>query len=148
MPMSRFWPLIVAIAVVIAVSVRVYASWRSLRAPAEIERWLRQRGLEPQRMERRWLTRGPFADIRPAGVEHSGLLYYLRALERGGAPVTGWIWLPPGWQMMSSERWRLHMNPGGASKPGGVGTPLFALMLLVAAAVVLAVVSAIVQQHR
>ena len=146
--MPRFLPLIVAVALVIAVCVRVYASSRSIRAPAEIERWLRQRGLELQRMERRWLTRGPFADIRPAGVEHSGLLFYLRAQDHAGAPVTGWLWLPPGWQLMSPERWRLHMNAGSASPPGGVGTPLFTLMLLAAAAVVLAAISAIVLQNR
>lgn len=148
MAMPHYWPLIVAVAVVIAVSVRVYASWRSLRAPAEIERWLRQRGLEPERMERRWLTRGPFADIRPAGVEHSGLLFHLRARDHTGAPVTGWIWLPPGWQLMSSERWRLHLSPGDTSRPVGVSTPLFTLMLMAAAGVVLAIVSIIVQQSR
>lgn len=148
--MPHFWPLIVAVAValVVALSVRVYASRRSLRAPAEIAQWLRQRGIEPERMERRWLTRGPFADIRPAGVEHSGLLFYLSARDHAGAPVTGWIWLPPGWQMMPSERWRLHMSPRGTSPPGGIGTPLFALMLAAAAVVVLVVVGAIVQQHR
>jgi hypothetical protein len=124
------WPLIIAVAVVIALSTRVFASCKSLRVPVEIVLWLRQRGFEPQRMERRWLTRGPFADIRPAGVKHSGLLFHIRARNRSGALASGWIWLPPGWQWASPEHWRLHMGPSSDSKPSGIGTPLFALLLM------------------
>ena len=137
-----------ALAAVAALSLRVFASRRSLRVRAELEWWLRQRGFEPQQMERRWLTRGPFPDIRPAGVKFSGLLFHIRGRDRGGLLASGWIWLPPGWQWASTEHWRLHLDPSSDSKPSGIGTPLFALVLMVSAAVVLVIVSAIVQQHR
>jgi len=98
-------------------------------------------------MERRWLTRGPFPDIRPAGVKHSGLLFHIRMRDRSGTPASGWLWLPPGWQWKSPEHGRLQLNSSVDPKPSGIGTPLFALALT-AAAVVLLLVSAIVQQHR
>lgn len=141
------WIVIFAIAAVAALSLRVFASTRSLRVRAELERWLRHRGFEPQRMERRWLTRGPFPDIRPAGVNHSGLLFHIRGRDHGGVPASAWVWLPPGWQWTSHEDWRLHLDPSPDAKPRGIGTPLFAVVLTAAAAVVLTIVSAIVGQH-
>jgi hypothetical protein len=146
--MFDVWLVIFAFAAVAALSLRVFASRRTLRVRAELERWLRQRGFEPQRMERRWLTRGPFPDVRPAGVKHSGLLFHIRGRDHGGAPACGWLWLPPGWQWASTEHWRLHLDQSSDSKPGGIGTPLFALVLVAAAAVVLVIVGVIVQQHR
>jgi hypothetical protein len=141
------WLVIFPVAAVAALSLRIFASRRSLRVRTKLERWLRQCGFEPQRMERRWLTRGPFPDIRPAGVEHSGLLFHVRGRDRGGVPASGWVWLPSGWQWTSTERWRLHVDPNPDVKPRGIGTPVVAVALMAAAAVVLAIVSAIVGQH-
>jgi hypothetical protein len=141
------WLVIIVVAAVAALSARVFASRRSLHVPVDIKRWLEERGFEPQRLERRWLTRGPFPDIRPAGVQHSGLLFHIHARDRSGALASGWLWLPPGWQWTSHEHWRLHLDPGPDQKPRGGGTPIFALILLAAAALVLLVMITIVRQH-
>lgn len=144
MPYS--WLLLIAVAAVVALSVRLLALRRSLRVRAELGWWLRQHGVEAQQMERRWLTRGPFPDIRPAGVEHSGLLFHFRGRDRCGAPVSGWVWLPPGWQAASTEQWRLHWDPGPDVNLRGIGSPLFTAAMMAVAAAVLAIVTAVAVQ--
>ena len=141
--MFHSWLLMFAVA---AVAVQVLVILRWLRVPPELERWLQQRGLQPQQMERRWLTRGPFPDIRPAGVKLSGWLFHIRVLDPNGMPASGWVWLPPGFSP-SPERWRLHLDPSLDSKPSGIGTPLYAVVLAAAFAAVLLVVTAIMKQH-
>lgn len=140
--MFNSWLVIFAVA---AVAVQVLVMVRWLRVPPELERWLQQRGLQPQQMERRWLTRGPFPDIRPAGVKLSGWLFHIRVLDQSGMPASGWVWLPPGFSP-SPERWRLQLDPSLDSKPGGIGTPLYVLVLAAAGAAVLLVISAITHQ--
>jgi hypothetical protein len=142
------WQTRVTVAAFVTALLVVLVSRRVLRAPPTLGPWLEERGFRLQRMEPRWLTRGPFPDIRPAGVQHSGWLVYFLARERSGKVVSGWVWLPPRWRWASPEHWRLHLEPGVVSKPGGIGTPLFMSMLATAAAAVLLVVYAIVQQHQ
>ena len=142
------WQTKIAVVAFVAAALVVLVSRRLLRTPPMLQPWLAERGFELQRMERRWLTRGPFPDIRPAGVQHSGWLVHFLARERSGKVVSGWVWVPPRWRWASPDRWRLHLNPSAVSKPGGIGTPLFMSMLATAGAAVLLVVCAIVLQHR
>lgn len=142
------WQTKMAVAAFAALLLVPLGGWRLLRMPATLRPWLEERGLRPQRMDRRWLTRGPFPDIRPAGVQHSGWLVHILGRDCSGTLVSGWVWLPPRWRWTSPERWRLHLDPDVDPKPGGIGTPLFTTMLAAAGLVVLLVVYAIVQQHR
>lgn len=142
------WETRIAVAAFAAVLLVVFVCRRLLRAPPTLGPWLEERGLELQRMERRWLTRGPFPDIRPAGVQHSGWLMHVLVRDRGGKLASGWVWLPPRWRWESPGRWRLHVDPGADSTPRGIGTPLFMAMLAAAGACVLLVVYAIVLQPR
>lgn len=142
------WETRVAVAAIAAISLVVLVCWRLLRAPPTLGPWLEERGFQLQRMERRWLTRGPFPDIRPAGVQHSGWLMHILVRDRSGELASGWVWLPPRWRWTSPECWRLHLDPGSDSKPGGISTPLFTTMLAAAGVFVLLVIYAIVRQHR
>lgn len=142
------WQTEVVVVATVAVLLVVLLSRRLLRAPPTLGPWLEQSGLRLQRMERRWLTRGPFPDIRPAGVQHSGWLMHILVRDRGGKLATGWVWVPPRWRWESPERWRLHMDDGVVPQPGGIGTALFMTLMAVAMVAVLLVIYAIAQQHR
>ncbi len=135
--------LLVVVAVLVAL-VRLGAIRGPRGSTARVERWLGEQGWQVRHMERRWLTRGPFPDILPAGVKHSGLLYRVEVVDADGQARTGWIALPPGWQWQPTDRWRLQWDAEGATARRGLSTPAFWLLLLVAAAAVLLVVLAIV----
>jgi hypothetical protein len=107
---------------------------------------VQQRGFQLQRTEHRWFTRGPFPDIRPAGVKQSGWLFHVLVRDSSGALASGWVYMPPAWRP-SPEQWRLQLDSSPDSKPSGVGTPLYALCLTAGPAVMLLVVIAIRQLH-
>lgn len=134
--------LLVVVAVLVAL-VRLGAMRGPRGSTARVERWLREQGWQVRHMERRWLTRGPFPDILPAGVKHSGLLYRVEVVDADGQARRGWIALPPGWQWQPTDRWRLQWDAEGAAGRQGLSTTAFLLLLAVAAAAVLLVVLAI-----
>jgi len=145
MPSTLF--LLLLVVLVVAVAVRLSAMRGPLGSAKRVDRWLRDQGWHVRRMERRWLTRGPFPDLPPAGVKHSGLLYYLEVAGPDDRRRTGWIALPPGWQWLPTDRWRLQWGEGEPASPSGLSTRSFLLLLLMALAAILLVVVTIARSH-
>lgn len=137
--------LLVLVVAVVAMAIRLSAMRGPRGSTARVRRWLAEQGWHVKRMERRWLTRGPFADIHRAGLKHSGLLYRVEVVDPEGRSRTGWIALPPGWQWLPTDRWRLQWHDGGPAPPPGLSTRAFSLLLLVAMAAVWLVVLGILR---
>lgn len=136
--------LVVLIGVaVLAVVVRIISIEGPNGSTARVGRWLGEQGWQVRHLERRWLTRGPFPDIRPAGMRHSGLLYLVAVVGPDGRSRTGWVAIPPRWHWRRTDRWRLQWETEGASAPRGLSTLTYRLWVLAAMAAVLLVAQAV-----
>src|SRR4030067_1109201 len=114
--MSIFSLLFLAPVLFVALAVPFLAVWaplRAIRGRASLQRSLEQEGYRVRRVELRWFTRGPFTDMRPAGLKHSDWLYRVVAEDREWRPRVVWIRWRPGWPWQPADRWQLR----------GVGRP-------------------------
>jgi hypothetical protein len=78
---------------------------------SRIRQLLEREGFTVQRMERRWLTRGPFPDLRRPGTRNfREYLVRVIALDREHRRVAGWVrWQPP-WPWTKHEQWAVQWD--------------------------------------
>lgn len=122
----------------------------AIRWPARIRHLLAQDGFTVRHLERRWLTRGPFPDMRRPGTK-GAMEWLIRFVAEGRdhQPHGGWIrWrrrLP--WE--SADRWAIHWDTlpasgvwdgTAASESKGLSSRVFYAVLVGLGAVVVMVV--------
>jgi hypothetical protein len=132
--------IVAAVAMALVVVVPFLAVWfpyRAMRGRARLRRMLEDQGYLVERMELRWLTRGPFSDMVPAGLKHSNWLYRVRVVDREARPRVAWIRWCQGWPWQSDDRWQLHWAEDQAPHARGVATPVFAAIVVSTMAVIL-----------
>jgi hypothetical protein len=115
-----------------------HVSW----AP-RLRRLLERDGFSVRRMERRWLTRGPFPDMRPPGAKHSSeWLIRVVAEDREHQPRSGWVRWRRRWPWETQDRWAVSWDATAdphleAPRMQGVSSAVFFSFLFLAIAVVL-----------
>lgn len=125
--------ILLAGAIVVAVAVPFLAIWvpiRAIRGRSRLRRTLEEQGYEVRRMELRWLTRGPFADMRPAGLKYGDWLYRVLAEDGDNRLRVAWIRWRPGRPWQSEDHWELRWDENADAKPRGLPTALFCTLLL------------------
>ena len=146
-------PAAIGLLVLLAIGFTVYrfASMEGGWA-ASIRALLEQQGFRVQRMERRWLTRGPFPDLKPPGTKnHTEWLVRVIADDPAGTRRGGWVRWRKKWPGESGDRWAVQWDeePWGSSvRRGtkGLSTAAFYGLMLAAMAVVVSVIAAIALQ--
>jgi hypothetical protein len=124
---------LLAAAFFVALAVPFLAVWvpvRAMRGRARLRRVVEAQGYRVRRMELRWLTRGPFATMRPAGLKYSDWLYRVVAEDRETTPRVAWIRWRPGRPWQPDDHWELQWDDNPDGKPGGIPTAIFGAMML------------------
>jgi hypothetical protein len=115
-------------------------TWQS-----RIRRALAQDGFSIRHMERRWFTKGPFADMRMPGSKFTReWLVRIVADNRDGEPRAGWVRWQRGRPWEASDRWAVRWDDvpsagvwdGTATRTTSLPTRVFVAMLLVAIAII------------
>jgi hypothetical protein len=136
--------VLLAIAFTVYRSVSMESSWE-----AHIRALLEQQGFRVQRMERRWLTKGPFPDLRPPGTKnHTEWLVRVIVDDPSGTRRAGWVRWRRNWPGEQEDRWAVRWDeePWGASarqRTKGLSTAAFYGLMLATMAVVFSLVAAI-----
>ena len=121
---------------------------------ARIRALLEQQGFRVQRMERRWLTRGPFPDLKPPGTKnHTEWLVRVFADDPAGTRRAGWVRWRRKWLGEREDRWAVRWDeePWGSSasqRTKGLSTAAFYGLMLAAMVVVFSLVAAIALRAR
>ena len=112
---------------------------------SRIRRALAQDGFRIRHMERRWFTKGPFADMRMPGSKFTReWLVRIVADSRDGEPRAGWVRWQRGRPWEASDRWAIRWDDvpwagvwdGTATRTTSLPTRVFVIMLLVAIAII------------
>lgn len=134
--------LLLAIGFTVFRAVSMESSWE-----ARIRGLLEQQGFRVQRMERRWLTRGPFPDLRPPGTKnHTEWLVRVMADDPSGTRRAGWVRWRRNWPGEGSDRWAVQWDEGpwnSSARTKGLSTAAFYGLMLIAMAIVAAVIATI-----
>lgn len=138
--MSPFWVLTGAI-VVASLTLSTWRLRRLARARDELALELERQGFRGAHLRLRWLTRGPFPDMRLPGTRHATEhLFRVVARDTAGFIRTGWIRWKGRWPGQAANRWTLRWDDGRAVARG-IPTGAFAGMLAAGMAVVLVLVT-------
>jgi hypothetical protein len=107
---------------------------------SRVRRLLEQEGFSVRQMERRWLTKGPFPDMRPAGMEHhKEWLVRVVAVDREHRPRAGWVRWRRKWPWEAADTWAAHWDEGPwsgqwgdapAARRRGLSTAVFMALVL------------------
>lgn len=97
---------------------------RAVRARARLRGMLEEQGHRIRRMELRWLTRGPFTELPPAGMKGGGWLYRILTEDVERKRRVAWIRYHLRWPWQD-DRWELRWDESGEVKPRGLPTMLF-----------------------
>jgi len=133
-------PHLTFLGLVVLASLAVHAwSIRGVqRGRDEIGAALARDGYVVRSIELRWLTRGPFPDMRPPGVRNSPeCLYYIVADDPSGRQRTGWARWRTRWPGQAADRWKMHWNDDRGAGRRGLSTMQFATTVLLGAALVM-----------
>jgi len=114
--------------------------YRHLGWASRVRRLLEQEGFHVRQMERRWLTRGPFPDMRPPGSSHhKEWLVRVVADDRELRPRAGWIRWHRKWPWEAADTWAVHWDEGPwsgqwgdapAARKRGLSTAMFLTLVL------------------
>jgi hypothetical protein len=118
---------------------------RHLTWAPRVRRLLEQDGFHVRHLERRWLTRGPFPDMRPPGLKHhKEWLVRVVAEDRELRPRAGWVRWHRKWPWEAADKWAVRWDEEpwsgqpadarSARKPGLSTAVFMALILLPALA--------------
>lgn len=150
--MSYFWnqienlpPQALVFGALIAIASVAAHAWSLRRLTlgrSEIRAALTRDGYTVHEIELRWLTRGPFPDMRTTGTRNSReRLYYVVADDAAGRRRTGWVRFRPRWPGQAADRWSVHWNDASSAKRSGLSTAQFWLLLLALLAGVLPLIA-------
>jgi hypothetical protein len=131
MPGIRFddsaaaYAVLTAIAILVIVmsafTLNLHLSWAS-----RVRRLLEHEGFTVRRMERRWLTRGPFPDLRPPGVNrHTEWLIRVDAVDREHRPRAGWVRWRKKWPWDAADTWTVRWDDAASPRTPGLSTGVF-----------------------
>lgn len=124
----------------VAVSANAWSIRHAVRGRGEIRARLARDGFIVREMELRWLTRGPFPDMRPTGMRNSpDRLYYIVVDSPTGKRQTGWVRWRFHWPGQP-DRWSVHWNDAAEPKRQGLSTVLFYSLVLAAMAIVISLI--------
>jgi hypothetical protein len=138
------WIFLAAFALVIVV-LWGWTIYRVIDGRRELRAALARDGFKVQELELRWLTRGPFSDMRLPGSQNASgqYLYRVTAEDRGGRRHTGWIrWRMP-WPWQPADPWTLKWDDEPWRKSKGLSSVQFYAIVLVPPAIVLGIAAAI-----
>jgi len=97
---------------------------RHLTWAPRVRRLLEAEGFHVRDMERRWLTRGPFPDMRPPGVKHhKEWLVRVVAEDRERRPRAGWVRWHRKWPWEAADTWAVRWDEGPSSELWGAAPP-------------------------
>jgi hypothetical protein len=132
------------IAVLCCWSLSTHFIWAS-----RIRRLLDQEGFRVRHLERRWLTRGPFPDLKRAGTKgHTEWLVRVVAEDREHRPRAGWVRWRRKWPWEAVDTWAVHWdeapwNAAASARASGLSTRVFFTLLLIATAVMMVIITKI-----
>jgi hypothetical protein len=105
----------IVLAIVVPWSISVHFTWSS-----RVRRLLEHEGFIVREMERRWLTRGPFPDLRPPGLKHhKEWLVRVVVEDRAHLPRTGWVRWRRKWPWEAADTWAVRWDEASAHGPAG-----------------------------
>ena len=85
--------------------------YRHLTWASRVRRLLEQEGFTVRQMERRWLTKGPFQDMRQPGTKHhKEWLVRVVAEDREHRPRAGWVRWRRKWPWESADTWAVRWD--------------------------------------
>ena len=94
--------------------------YRHLTWASRVRRLLEHEGFHVRRMERRWLTRGPFPDMQPPGLKHhKEWLVRVVGVDREHRPRAGWVRWHRKWPWEAADRWAVRWDEGPSSEVWG-----------------------------
>jgi hypothetical protein len=94
--------------------------YRHLTWASRVRRRLEHEGFQVRHLERRWLTRGPFPDLRSPGLQHhKEWLVRAVAVDREHRPRAGWIRWRRKWPWEAADTWAVRWDEGPSSEVWG-----------------------------
>jgi hypothetical protein len=112
--------VVLAAMAVVFVAVNACYLHRLFTWAPRVRRLLEQEGLRVRHMERRWLTRGPFPDMRlPGARRHKEWLVRVVVEDREQRPRAGWIRWQKKWPWQAADTWAVRWDDGQSSEPWG-----------------------------
>jgi len=114
--------------------------YRHLTWASRVRRLLEQEGFTVRQMERRWLTKGPFSDLRRPGTRHhKEWLVRVAAVDREHRPRAGWVRWRRKWPWEAADTWAVQWDEGPlsglwgdapAARKRGLSTTVFMALVL------------------
>ena len=110
--------------------------WGRVRDRRSLGTWLEARGYRPRVVEARYLTSGPFENIRTPGAKHGDTLYRVLATDTAGVAQVLWVRIPTTLLRGRSMQWELRRDDAPERTRQGLRTPGFAVLLVALIAMV------------
>jgi hypothetical protein len=103
--------------------------WGRVRDRRRLGTWLEARGYRPRVIEARYLTPGPFENIRAPGTKHGDTLYRVLATDVAGAEQVLWVRIPTR-LLGQATGWELRRDEAPERTPAGLRTPGFVALVV------------------